>query len=193
MPGRASLVRVRGQRRDRRLRASAGAPRGLRARVPRASAACVQLVQDARRLVGADDDLLAVPPVADLGLVGLASQLAGASPRGRCGPRAGRRRGRRAAPPPRGSASSAGSSFRASGANGSSPTPRAGRQDRSPSSARRGRRDRDRRRARAPRSSRRFWPPESVFTRASRFSSSPTSRTTSSTVARLRVVAGEEA
>ena len=42
------------------------------------------------------------------------------------------------------------------------------------------------------RSSRRFWPPESVFTRALRFSSSPTRAITSAGVARARVVAGEQ-
>ena len=70
---------------------------------------------------------------------------------------------------------------RARAASGSSPTPRGARPGRSRSSARRGRRARGRRRARAPRSSRRFWPPESVLTRASRFSPSPTRSITSST------------
>ena len=44
-----------------------------------------------------------------------------------------------------------------------------------------------------PRSSRRFWPPESVFTRASRFSSRPTSAIDLVHVARPLVVAGEHA
>ena len=132
-----------------------------------------------RRLVRLDDLHLAVLAVADLRLDDPTARRA--FPPRRSRRRAAPRRDRRAAAPRRGSASSAGSSCRARAAPrtisqafrracGSKPVVGSSRKTRSgsPTSAR-------------PRSRRRFWPPESVFTRASRFASSPTSSITSST------------
>ena len=112
-------------------------------------------------------------------------------PCGRCARRGSRRRGRRAAAPRRGSASSAGSSCRARAASGrcsqavrraagSKPVVGSSRKTSSgsPTSA-------------TPRSSRRFWPPESVLTRALALLVEPDELDHLVDVARPAVVAGE--
>ena len=108
-------------------------------------------------------------------------------------PSRGRRRGRRAARPRRGSASSAGSSCRASGARGSSPTPARRAAGSKPVVGSSRKISSGLPISASPRSSRRFWPPESVRARASAFSVRPTISTTSSTSRGAAVVAGEEA